>query len=344
MTFRNSIFALLSLALSTTSLSAQDNQVGVADLQISDPEGDRHIQGYLWYPTDQTDGQIDAHGNAVWEAISVIHNAPPAAGKRPLVLLSHGMFGNARNQAWLAQDLIQKGYIVAAIDHPGTSTFQRDPDHRRQLWQRPNDITRTIDHILETSDFGAQIDQNRIFMGGHSLGGFTAVLLSGGRFDPAQRDSFCAAHPGELVCGIFDRWQVAKSPEDRDLMSQDWSDHRIKAFAIFDLGGTQTFSTASLAKVTRPMLVIGAPLDISGLDLDIESRALAAALPKPTTRYLEPATLSHFDFLGGCTAQALEILKEEEPDDEIVCRQGTEERRQDHTEISAEVDRFFSRL
>lgn len=344
MKIRTSICALLAFVVGASSLAAEGFQTGLANLMIVDSTGDRHIQGYLWYPTHQTDGQIQAHGNKVWEPIRVIPNADPVQGKHPLVILSHGMFGNARNQAWLAKALTEKGYVVAAIDHPGTSTFQRDPTHRRQLWQRAYDITRTIDHIIDTPKFGDLVDQDHIFMAGHSLGGFTAVLLAGGRYDPVKMDAFCALHPGELVCGIFDGWNVAKTPEDRELMSADWSDDRIIGFAVFDLGGTQAISTDSLARVSRPMFVIGAPRDIAGMDLDIESRALVAALPADSVTYLEPATLSHFDFLGVCTPQALGFLQQEEPDDAFVCARGTDERRQEHGEIAKDVAHFFSGL
>ena len=344
MNFRMTTYALITLIIGAPALAVETFQTGLINLTIADTNGDRNIQGYLWYPTEQTDGQVRAHGNAVWEPIMVIPDADPVTSLHPLVVLSHGMFGNARNQAWLAQALTQRGYIVAAIDHPGTSTFQRDPEQRRKLWERPHDITRTIDHILGMEGIADLVDQGSIFMAGHSLGGMTAIMLAGGRFDPIKMDTFCANQPEELVCGIFGVWGVAKSLEDRDIISQDWSDKRIKGFAVFDLGGTQAFSTQSLTSLDVPMLVIGAPRDIHGMDLDIESRALVAALPKDKVRYLEPETLAHFDFLGVCTGQALGILKEEEPDDLFVCKQGTDERKSEHAEIAHEVADFFSGL
>lgn len=344
MKMRLSIYTFILLSVGVTGAAAENLQTGLADLSIVDTEVNRPLQGYLWYPTQQSDGQDFEHGNAVWEPIEVIRGASPMQGQYPLVVLSHGMFGNSRNQAWLAKALTKEGYIVAAIDHPGTSTFQRDPDHRRELWERPHDITRTIDHIIDMPVFGGLIDQDRIFMAGHSLGGFTAIALAGGRYDTAKLDAFCAQNPDDLVCGIFEDWGVGKTPEDREIISKDWSDQRIKGFAVFDLGGTQAFSTESLGAVDRPMLVYGAPRDVHGMDLDVESRALAAALPQDNLRYLEPLALSHFDFLGVCTDQALDILKKEEPDDMFVCLDGSDERRSKHADVAEEVVRFFSDL
>lgn len=336
--------AALILAATSLPAQAQSYQTALADLTISDTGGTRDLEGFLWYPTNQETGFSEHHTNPVWVGIQAIEDAEPATGPFPLVVLSHGMYGNAMNQTWLAASLAQQGYVVASISHPGTSTWLRDPNDSRQMWERPRDISRVIDHLIDTPERVALIDPDRIFMAGHSLGGFTAVALAGGRYDAAGLDDFCADHPGELVCGIFSDWSVAQTPDDIVLMEADLVDPRIKGFAVFDLGGTQTFSTVSLGAIERPMLVFGAPVDISGLDLDIESRALVAALPAHSTQYFEPATLSHFDFLSECKPGARQILAEEEPDDEIVCIDGSAERRADHQMILEAVTAFFGAL
>jgi predicted dienelactone hydrolase len=254
------------------------------------------------------------------------------------------MYGNHRNQAWLASILTQQGYIVAAIDHPGTSTFSRDADHARELWERPRDISRTIDHILAEPAYAKHVDADNIFMAGHSLGGFTAVALAGGRFDPVKFDTFCATADADIACGVINKWNVAKTDADRASMAADLSDNRIKGFAVFDLGGTQSFSANSLGVIETPMLIFGAPDGDHGLNLDVESRALVAALPTPTTSYLEPDGLAHFDFMGLCTDNGLAILKAEEPDDVYVCENGTDQRAGEHKQIATKVMEFFARL
>lgn len=327
---------LASVTFSSAAFADNAFHTGMSELRIAD--ADRPLEGFLWYPTQDATATVRAHGNAVWEPIRVIPGAEIADGAHPLVVMSHGMFGNARNQAWLAAELTERGYIVAAIDHPGTSTFNRDPDQSRALWERPWDITRTLDYILALDDI--EVDVDHIYMAGHSLGGWTAVELAGGRFDADRMDDVCSETPDDLVCGIFASWQVAQTPEDRVAMGQDLRDDRFAAIASFDLGGTQFFTPDSLAELPTPLLVIGAPIANSGIDLDVESRALIAALPEGTP-YLEPAGLAHFDFLGVCTPQAMEILLEEEPDDAFVCEDGTEARRAEHAMIVDELLAFF---
>lgn len=333
--------AVLTAAIAAGAAFAEAPQTGLSALTVSDARDDRPLNGFVWYPTAAQEDAALHHGNAVWQGIEAIEDAVPTPGTYPLVVLSHGMYGNAMNQTWLADALVREGFVVAAINHPGTSTWMRDPAHARQMWDRPGDVSRLIDHMVSDAGLGDLIDADRIYMAGHSLGGYTAVALAGGRYDAAKIDGFCADNPEDLVCGIFDMWQIAQTPEDTAAMQADLSDPRIKAFAVFDLGGAQTFSAQSLAAIDRPMLVIGAPMDIAGLDLDIESRALVSALPQETVTYMEPASLSHFDFLGVCNPGAMEILATEEPGDEVICIRGGAERAADQAMILDAVTAAF---
>ncbi|MEP2978978.1 MAG: alpha/beta fold hydrolase [Lentilitoribacter sp.] len=337
------ILILLStiLALSTPSFGSEPYAAGMRAISIDDPNGQRNLEGFLWHPTEHGQPSELDFDSKVWVGTSVIKDAKLSDGHFPLVVLSHGMFGNAYNQAWLAAALAKKGYLVAAVNHPGTSTWLRDENQRRELWKRPQDISRVIDHLTTSDAYATHIDPSKIFMAGHSLGGFTAALLAGARYDAHKFEEVCAEVPDELVCKVLNGWKIAKTPEDRTQMEADLSDDRIKAFAIFDLGGTQSFSTQSLSQITRPMLVFGAPIMNSGLTLDIESRALVKALPKQNVEYIEHETMSHFDFFGLCKSGGYELLKNEEPGDEIICQAGGDERAKKHKLIIENVLKAF---
>lgn len=313
---------------------------GLTAFSIADQ--DRPIEGVIWYPAPLESQTKRVQFNAVWAGENAAEGAETAQGRFPLVILSHGMYGNHRNQNWLASELAEQGYIAVALDHPGTSTFSRDADHARMLWERPKDISRTITHMLNTSEHAEHIDPDRIFMAGHSLGGWTAIMLAGGRFDADRFDDHCQGGARNIACGVLERWNVAKSAEDRTTIAQDYSDERIKAFAVLDLGGTQSFDAGSLGAITTPMLIMGAPLSGSGIELDVESRALAASLTSSDARYVEPADFSHFDFMGLCTEKGLAILKEEEPADAIVCQNGTDARRAKHAMIVSQITQMFA--
>lgn len=335
------IFIIGILAFTNASLGADRFGAGMRTISIKDQQGEHHLEGFLWHPAElDLKTELDFDSN-VWVGTPVIKDTNISEGKFPLVILSHGMYGNAYNQAWLAAALAQKGYIVAAINHPGTSTWSREKDHARELWKRPQDISRVIDYLISSQEYSAQIEPENIFMAGHSLGGFTAALLAGARYDAEKLKTVCADIPDELVCGVLRSWSIAQTSDDRAQMEADLSDARIKAFALFDLGGTQSFSTQSIAQIKRPMLVFGAPIMNSGLTLDIESRALVEALPAQNTQYIEHATMSHFDFFGLCKNGGYELLKREEPGDEIICQDGGEKRADKHDMIIENVLRVF---
>tara|TARA_R110002020_G_scaffold189446_1_gene388403 strand:+ start:1625 stop:2731 length:1107 start_codon:yes stop_codon:yes gene_type:complete len=315
---------------------------GLSTLTIRDDRSDRALEGLIWYPTDTAGPVRLDFESAVWVGSHVIRDAVAAEGAFPIIVLSHGMFGSVRNQAWFAAAMARRGYVVAAINHPGTSTRLRDPDQRRALWERPGDITRVIDFAVSPGALQVQIDPGSVFMAGHSLGGFTALALAGARYDAEHLAQFCDATPGELTCDILADWDIAQTAQDRQQMQADLSDSRIRAFAVFDLGGTQSFSEESLRTIDKRILIFGAPIMNSGLTLDIESRALVAALPTGNFRYVEPATLSHFDFFNLCKPAGFDILAEEIPGDEVVCQDGGRHREAMHALILDEVTAFFA--
>ena len=344
------LLTLLALGLTALTVQAQETapvaahtyEAGLSTLVVLDERSDRELEGLIWYPTDSAEPTQPDFKSAVWVGAQVIRDAKAAPGAFPLIVLSHGMFGNARNQAWLAAEMARRGFVVAAVDHPGTSTWQRDPDQRRALWRRPGDITRLIDFAVLPGTLPVQVDPDQVFMAGHSLGGFTALALAGARYGAERLERFCETMPSELACGIFADWQIAQTPEDRVRMQADLADKRIRAFAVFDLGGTQSFSDASLTRIDRPLLVFGAPIMNSGLTLDIESRALIKALPSGSFRYIEPARLSHFDFFNLCKPAGYEILAKELPGDEVICEDGGAHRAAMHDLILDEVTAFFA--
>ncbi len=330
-------------AISSSFASEQTGpyQAGLRPLSVVDGRRDRVLEGLIWYPAEAAEPTSLDFRSEVWVGSEVAREAIGAKGPFPIVVLSHGMFGNARNQAWFAASMARRGYIVAAIDHPGTSTWSRDADQRRALWERSRDITRLIDFALSPGAIPVQVDPDRIFMAGHSLGGFTALTLAGARFHTARLERFCEATAGELVCGIFDDWDIAETPADRKRMEADLSDNRIRAFAVFDLGGTQSFSDESLGRIQRPLIIFGAPIMNSGLTLDIESRALVAALLPGSFHYVEPKSLTHFDFFNLCKTGGYDILAKEEPGDEIICEDGGAHRAAMHDMILDQVTAFF---
>ncbi|MFV2053328.1 hypothetical protein [Aliiroseovarius sp. YM-037] len=92
----------------TVSAQAETYQSAMTALEIADPDGDRNLEGFLWYPTDAEGPLTYDFESEVWAGTRVVKDADVAEGAFPLVVLSHGMFGNALNQAWFAGALAKE--------------------------------------------------------------------------------------------------------------------------------------------------------------------------------------------------------------------------------------------
>ena len=131
-----------------------------SDSEASNPQHSRELMVYLWYPTEHpstephgiylpgakqidADPQLgpsmrDGYGE-VWPQIlsgavdsHAVENAPIAKSPRrfPVVLFSHGSGGSSFGYTALFESLVSRGYVIAAIQHPGTADAVVFPDGR----------------------------------------------------------------------------------------------------------------------------------------------------------------------------------------------------------------------
>jgi len=313
---------------------------GVAKIAVEDAREDRPLQGDIWFPTTTPGIHPVSDRSKVWQMAPADPGGRLAEGVFPLVVVSHGMYGNTFNQAWLGSELARRGHIVAMINHPGTSTWLRDPEQTRQLWDRPVDISRLVSFLTLESPYKDRIDLDRIYAAGHSLGGMTVMMLAGARFDPARFAKVCSGKDMPVACRVLKGWSIAETEADRSEMSRSRKDQRIRKVISLDLGGTPVFSRESLTAVDVPVLVLGSER-ADMLNQETESRALAAALSRDFVHHVEMAGAGHFDFMGVCKPDGLAILAEDEPGDEIVCIKGGQERIEQHKRILDEILAFL---
>lgn len=314
---------------------------GVTKIKIEDAREDRPLEGDVWYPTATPDIHATADRSKVWQMALADPDGTAAEGVFPLLVVSHGMYGNTFNQAWLGSELARRGYIVAMINHPGTSTFLRDRDQTRRLWDRPIDLSRLISFLTEESVYKDRIDRERIYAAGHSLGGFTVMLLAGAEFEPDRYERVCSGEDLSVACQVLTGWSIAKTDVDRIEMAKSRKDPRLAKVISLDLGGTPVLSRDSLGAIGIPVLVLGSGR-ADMLDQEAESRALAAALPGDRVRHVELDDAGHFDFMGVCKPEGFAILEEHEPGDEIVCIKGNAERIEQHRRILSEILAFLN--
>lgn len=129
---KTALHALLLLCLTAPAFAAE-NPVGFNTVTLPDAQNNRPLELAVWYPATTTATPTLIADNAVFIGALAVPDAPPAAGEHPLVVLSHGYGGNWSNQVWLASALAHQGYIVAAVNHPGTTSKDRNPHTAAQL-------------------------------------------------------------------------------------------------------------------------------------------------------------------------------------------------------------------
>lgn len=341
---KTALRGLLVFCLSAHAL-ADANPVGFQASTLHDPHPERPLEMVVWYPaTTSVAAQLIAD-NPVFVSAAAVDNAPAAAGEHPLVVLSHGFGGNWSNQTWLASALAHKGYIVAAVNHPGTTSGDRRPEAAAPLWQRPADLSRAIDAVMAQPEQFGRVAKQRVAVVGHSLGGWTALAIAGARFDPERFAEDCSVHPQLGSCTVYQQINPARTSASKARLAADLSDKRVTAIVSLDLGLSRGFTDDSLAAIAVPILVIAAGAPSAEMPAALESGDLAKRLPRTSTRYVEISDASHFSFMSVCKPGGQALIEESSPGDGMICRDGAAARPREviQQQVVTLIDEFLRR-
>lgn len=191
MRVRYGIAALaLAAALASAVRAAPVHPVGLSQVEFAD--GNRVLALAVFYPAE-IDETSPRFVMPFFVNLDLYADPPPARGlsKLPLVMFSHGRGSNGLYYAWFAARLASQGYVVAAPYHYRANTYDATIAYlANKLWQRPKDITLSMDFLLGDSRWGALIDPNRIGVAGHSQGGFTALWIGGAEVNADKYRAF----------------------------------------------------------------------------------------------------------------------------------------------------------
>jgi len=143
------------------------------------PESDtRAISTTVFYPTDER-ALPDANG-----LVEPIDDAPPADGRFPVILFSHGAPGTPHDYRRMLQRWASEGFIVVAPQYPISSTAGPTDvawgDARNQIRDASFVLTQVLQRNRDAwtdGGFGGHLDPSRIGAAGHSMGGFTTLGL-----------------------------------------------------------------------------------------------------------------------------------------------------------------------
>ncbi len=220
--------------------AAGPHPVGNLAFELADPGGDRDLLVELWYPAAGSAAEEAALGQGIEAFVSadpdaavfagLVAEGPDACvrkqsqsaaapelaqlpGPWPTLVFSH-CHGCARFSSYtIAEHLASHGFLVAAVDHAGSTLFAQladalPPLDEATLQLRADDVARVMDELLDPGaaslpePFVGLADGARLGVYGHSFGAVTTGKIL--QDDPRPRAGVAMAAPIEnpLLPGV----------------------------------------------------------------------------------------------------------------------------------------------
>jgi len=282
---------LLATLLGTALCFATTNVVG-AGLQLFDVPADAagsQLTGAVWYPCNGPGHETIVENRVIIGTSDCLLSG----NKLPLIVISHGRGGWFGGHHTTAVALADAGFVVAAINHPGDNMSDKSRvDDLATLVERPADIKRLIDFMLDSWANATRLDRERIGFFGFSMGGYTGLVVIGGNPD-FRKDLPGCKGSNFRAC---EQLRNGEAP-----LEQPTHDARIKAAVIVDPGPGIFFPTASLEAVRVPVQLWSSDPNLSS---NYESGCCAVGINRrmPTSPdYHLVSGAIHFSFLPPCS-------------------------------------------
>lgn len=245
--------------------------VGFRAIEATDVVQSSKVPVWLLYPT-RAPSQVEKFGPF---AIDAAVDAAVDGERLPLVVISHGTGSRPSLHRGLATHMARSGIVAALIEHPGN---HRDDDSLARtaanLANRPRHVRLAIDQALADHVVGTHIARANVTLVGHSLGGYTALAVAGGK---------PTAFPIETADG-----KPTAVPVERD--------PRVRALVLLAPATAWYIEPGALSEVVVPILMRTGSKDVHA---DSSHAAIVErGLPDPTKldhQVIEGA--GHFSFL-----------------------------------------------
>lgn len=293
----NRLFLMMAILLlvGAAPLAAQDAPaysvrgpyaVGAMEFVLA-PDSERPVPVTVWYPAlnpnglpeeitydtglkaalpDIPDMMVMFPGNALAGA-----QPDAAGGPYPLVIYSHSNITSRFFTAYYQEHLASYGFVVMAAEHVGSAYidgFLQPPDaiapYALGIANRAFDVAATLDYAEDlTAPGGAlenMIDLTKVAIAGWSLGGNTALVAAGARFDFDAMTTWCAEPGRDEPCRILDHIEGLADLFGLDSVPvglwPSFADPRVDALITMASGWTMAFSPEGYANISMPSLTM----------------------------------------------------------------------------------------
>jgi predicted dienelactone hydrolase len=322
-------FALAWLAGALpTAARADAHGAGVLELTLVDPVEGGAMKAVVVYPTAPHDSVLTLGPIAVRAATGLA----PAPGSYPLIVFSHGTGGSMLGHHDSLTALARAGFVTAAVEHP-RDNYRDDSGFGTdlQLIGRPHHIVNLVDAVLAHELAGALVDRTRIGMVGHSIGGYTALLIAGAVPNFALMDEYRRAVPFDPLRERADAAGRQRRKPDLALVA----DQRVRAIFLMAPALGYVFDRPGLEKVHVPVQ-LWRPSGDEVLAHPLNAERIARMLPRPP-EYSVMEGAGHFVFLAPCSKEFAQRLPQICTDPPGIDRAAL------HEHLNARMVEFFRR-
>lgn len=326
------LFVVPSCSKTRVSIVLHPAKTGITTLRFHDQSRDRPLITEVWYPIDESHPASPVGG--MWVRCDEARDAPikPSAKQYPLVIMSHGNWGDRMNNSWIAETLAANGFIVASMDHYGNTWNNKIAECFVKIWDRPQDVTCVIDQLLQSEQFGSHINKDKIGVIGYSLGGHTAIWVAGGQlshFDKPDLDSL----PADQIPTIVNEEVI--NGIDFSPAQKSYRDPRVSAVFVMAPALGYMFDLASLQNISIPVYIIAADGDKT-VPHESSANILVSKIKQAAITFI-PGSASHYVFLNEVSKGGKLLL-----DKKVALDPPTVDRAKIHDEISTTAVTFFS--
>ncbi|MEH1863979.1 MAG: alpha/beta hydrolase [Nostoc sp.] len=193
-----------------------------------------------------------------------------ATTNKPLIVFSHGLGSVRTDLRYLAEHLASHGYVVAAVEHPGSnedninSALQGKtrPVKPQEFLNRPQDVSFVLDELEKLNQTANHPLQGKLatmnaMVVGYSFGGGTALALAGGELQLERLKQRCKKNLAILSLGEAMQCIAQELPEN----TYQLRDMRIKQAIALNPTTSLIFGETGLTKVQIPTLVLAGSAD-----------------------------------------------------------------------------------
>ncbi|PSN14629.1 dienelactone hydrolase, partial [filamentous cyanobacterium CCT1] len=189
-------------------------------------------------------------------------------GQAPVMVFSHGLSSSPEARHQWASHLASHGIVVVLPQHPGSDTQQvsefqmglsANVFELQEFIDRPLDITFVLDELerLNPTEFDGRLNLEQVGVGGHSLGGYTALAVAGAELNFDHLQEVCSRSFIYLNTSLLLQCQALELPRQ----PYDFRDPRINSVLLVNPVNSSVFGPEGLAAVQVPVMVIAGSHD-----------------------------------------------------------------------------------